>query len=935
MFFKVATFNVRSLFTGFNYLKDIFNKHKFDIVIITETWLSQAIPDNLVCIDGYRVIREDRQGRGGGLAIYHKNNILIRKITIEKNLNSSLEQLWVSFKINNINIGIGGIYRPPNSGVADCINELENSVSQVLPIVDEIILAGDININMLNLVNSNSNQFLSFMEAYGFSIINNEPTRVNNVSSSLIDIIAISNLDLVVSNNTIDAYEISDHSLVYCDMIFDSIKQKQSYRTFRDFKYFDYNMFFRDLISMPWGNLLLLDDVDELVNTFNEYILSVFDVHAPLKTIRISKPKAPWLTDPLKIMIKTKKAALSKYKRTKSNADWQEYKNIRNICTMAERNEKRGYLEFVQNRHNSQKMWETLTLFDIIVKKNNKNEIPEHLCDPNKINDYFVNSVNQMIVPPPYNTINTYNTTCFNPNINLELKNVNEEQIEKIINNIKSNATGNDGISIKMIKICLPFLTPFITLIVNKCITSGKFPVAWKKSLVIPLNKINKPENLSDLRPINILPALSKIVEKAIYEQIYLYVTDNKILPEHQSGFRQNYSTTSALLKVTDDIIGGIDREKVTILLSLDYSKAFDTMNHELLCAKLKYYKFNENSISFIKSFLSNRSQSVTINGITSNSINVIHGAPQGSILAPLLFIIYTSDFHHVLNNFSMHAYADDTNLYYTTNIDHLLNMEVSLNKDIKELITISKNHCLSINPGKSSVIAFGRNKDRQRAIDNISLQVDGHYIQYTDNVKCLGLTIDYNLRFVSHINSIIRKAYGLIKNLYANRHYLNKKLKIMLCNSIILSQFNYCDIVYGPCLDLITSSRIQKVQNSCIRLIFGLRRRDHVSSFTNEIKWLKMHYRRELHIATFTHKLLITQTPIYLVEKLMVRHQAHSRNLRYLNQLTMPQHTSAFYERSFSYYAVTVYNSFPDEIKRLSLNTFKYKTKELLLSKQ
>ena len=142
---------------------------------------------------------------------------------------------------------------------------------------------------------------------------------------------------------------------------------------------------------------------------------------------------------------------------------------------------------------------------------------------------------------------------------------------------------------------------------VNKSINSGQFPTAWKKSLIIPINKINKPDNFADLRPINILPVFSRIVERAIYEQIYLYFTDN-ILPDCQSGFRQNHSTTSALLIVTDGIIDGIDRKNVTILLSLDYNKAFDTMNNELLCAKLKYFNFNENSISLISSILSNRS---------------------------------------------------------------------------------------------------------------------------------------------------------------------------------------------------------------------------------------------------------------------------------------------------------------------------------------
>lgn len=317
-------------------------------------------------------------------------------------------------------------------------------------------------------------------------------------------------------------------------------------------------------------------------------------------------------------------------------------------------------MNFIQEQHNTQKTWETLRLFNVISKKQ-KTNIPDHLSDSDQVNDFFISSVSNIVNSPPQDSIDFYELNTFKPNITFQLVPVNEEAVENAINNIKSNAVGSDQINIKMLKLCVPFITPGITCIINTAITTGKYPRAWKKSLIFPINKINKRVDYSDLRPINILPALSKVLELLVYNQIFDCIQQNSIIPTNQSGFRENHSTTSALLKVTDDIIRGLDNGNVTILLSLDYSKAFDTMNHKMLCTKFKYYGFDETTINFIKSFLTDRRQCVVIIDNVSNDKIVLHGAPQGSILAPLLFIIYTSDFYRYLEYFTPHLYADDT----------------------------------------------------------------------------------------------------------------------------------------------------------------------------------------------------------------------------------------------------------------------------------
>ena len=191
------------MFTGFNELKNIVHKYNFDSFLVTETWLSPIIPSEQVSINGYKIIREDRVGRrGGGIALFHREDINVYKLNIENTNSASLEQLWVSFKINNVTFALGGIYRPPSTNGSDCISELENSISYLTTVVDEIVLTGDININLLNTVNKNSIKFTEFLETYGLSLVNHEPTRVNAYNDSLIDIISISNHELNLTCKT-------------------------------------------------------------------------------------------------------------------------------------------------------------------------------------------------------------------------------------------------------------------------------------------------------------------------------------------------------------------------------------------------------------------------------------------------------------------------------------------------------------------------------------------------------------------------------------------------------------------------------------------------------------------------------------------------------------------------------------------------------------
>ncbi|KAG5870658.1 hypothetical protein JTB14_001042 [Gonioctena quinquepunctata] len=247
--------------TSFDCLKNLIFENDFDVVVITETWLSPDIQDDTVRIQGYGVVRRDR--------LYYKA-FLSLEVLENNDSDHTLEQLWVMLRIQNNCIGLGGVYRPPHTNVLDSITALENTIYFLYPSVDEIILA-------------------DFIEAYGMSIMNNEPTRVTEISSTLIDIIAVTNKNMVVSTHTRNADDISDHCLVYCLLQYKVNKPQQLFKTHRDYKYFVYDDFLDDLRLMPWYDIYQTDDINQIVSLFNTYLLSVFNVHAPVKTVRTSE----------------------------------------------------------------------------------------------------------------------------------------------------------------------------------------------------------------------------------------------------------------------------------------------------------------------------------------------------------------------------------------------------------------------------------------------------------------------------------------------------------------------------------------------------------------------------------------------------------------------------------------------------------------------
>lgn len=622
------------------------------------------------------------------------------------------------------------------------------------------------------------------------------------------------------------------------------------------------------MIYLPWHTFIKEKDLDNKVDIFNDFITQIFNHHAPLKTFRVTKPKAPWLTDTIRAIMRDRDAALNKFKTTKNLQDWTAYKQLRNFTLGAIRREKKAFMDQVCSTNNSKHLWSTINS----INDNHKtHSIPDSISDPEKINDYFSSVFKSN--DDCDDLVNEYNHKHFPVNQKFSFKLASEGDVHSIISGISSNAMGIDNFSIKMIKYCSPVLDKYITHLINFCLEIGKFPNFWKVACIKPIPKVSNPTNYSDLRPISILPVCSKILEKVVFNQIYNFVTENNILSKYQSGFRKFYSTASVLSNVLDNIISSLDEGDLVALLLLDFSKAFDTINHNLLLAKLKYYGFSDMALHFVESYLSKRYQKVLINGKESTKCLIPSGVPQGSILGPLFFIIYIADLFNVIEHCESHCYADDSQLIHRFKKFESHVAQFQINSDLEKLYLASQKHSLDINPLKSSVIYFGT-----KAHDDVEIMCDKKIIPAVDGAKNLGLYIDRDLKFSLHTSKLIQKAYASLKTLYANRDFFSYKLRIILCETLVLSHFNYCNFVYGPFLSQKDLSRIQKVQNACVRFIFGIRKYDHITESYKKLNWLYINNRMTFHFGNFIYNIKINHSPSYLADKLIPRRVMHNR---------------------------------------------------------
>lgn len=940
-YFVIGHLNARSLNKNITELKAIMAETDFDAVSISESWLRSRTPKDRFFIDGYKIFRQDRKNkRGGGVCIYVREEFECKRIKIP-NSPESPEMLWVEVLVNHKKLAIGTLYKAPNIP-CKTFYDAYDSLVYIFSKYEDPILTGDFNVNMLDKESPDFKKLNdSIIEPFDFKQIIDKPTRITDKSKTLIDLLFVKDSNSVKTFGLCDASGVSDHFFIYMAYNIKKPKFQPVTVTRRDFRKFDLTAFQTAAETVNWENVFNVQDVNDKVSILENTIHGLLDIFAPYRTFTIKKANStPWITEEIKEIMNKRDMFKHNFNLTGNRTFHNNYKELRNKVTgMMRQAQKRMFNETINSKvKDSREFYKTVKKLNIISDKNNKVRVN---FSAQTLNDNFVKNNNAHIDPNFISEKLQNLYSKFTPSIHkFSFQPVSEHDVIKVTKSLKSMSVGVDEINSFVIKALLPRISTILMHIVNVSFEHGIFPENWKKAVITPIPKVSIPLSPSDFRPISLLPALSKIIEKLANIQIVAYLVEHNFLDPYQSAYKKNHSTQTALLKLCEDIYDIIDDSEITLLILLDFSKAFDTVNHELLLAKLDILGFDKNTCDWIFSYLSGRQQMVKTDTECSNWSPLLNGVPQGSILGPLLFTILVSDMRRSIWNGSYITYADDTNLYWESEVDTVNSVIDTANQVLEQVSNYCVDTCLRLNETKCKYIFIGSKPAirKLKMVDKNDVKINGKVLESLEFAKVLGVLFDEVLSWQKQVNSCISKAMGNFYQIYRYKRFLEKDAIISLCEAVVLSQFNYCDTVYSN-MDIFLEEKIQKIQNHCLRFIFNYRMKDKCdyNILLKKLNWLNMKQRRIKHGLTMIYKILNGLAPYYLSDSFTLTSEIHNVNTRNAAKSSIwisKGSTSKLHRKSYTCYMAKIFNNLPENIqKSVSVNSFKQAIKVYILS--
>ena len=741
----------------------------------------------------------------------------------------------------------------------------------------------------------------------------------------------------------------SDHYVVYCSRKFRGAFSKDHKLILcRKLKNFNYQTFLQDVSNMPWDTIVRsCGTLDENIDKFIEALALLIERHAPLQQRRVSQKYCPWLTSDFyklrKARGKLKKAAI----KTKSTFLMASYRHVRNkVNLLNSRLKKEYYSNKVQeNIGNIRQTWKIVneivnktsktTKIDSI--KVNDRVITDKKVIPNIMNTYFCSVGENLKSKIPYEP-NPLTTGVYSINNNLKSFNFIEITAEDVVNacsTIKtSHGSGVDGISSFFIKTAIYFLARPLSYIFNCSLLNGTFPDSWKVARVAPIFKEGSADELSNYRPISVLPVLSRLFEKLVYNQLYNYLNEYQFIYRHQSGFRSFHSVVTCLLSNTNDWYFNLDEGKCTGIVFVDLKKAFDTVDHEILISKLSHYGVKNTELKWFCSYLSNRRQCCKVNGESSNFEYIRCGVPQGSCLGPLLFLLYINDMPYALKYSKTTMYADDTSLAYSaksvSDISNVMNYEL---ESLRKWLFSNK---LSLNVAKTTSMLIGtRNRLQDKSngeLHRTNFNISDELIEQKTCVKYLGIQIDSQLKWKEHVESVslkVSRAIGMIK--YAKKFLPTETLKL-LYRGLIEPHLRFCCSVWGSC-GASTRKILERLQNRSVRIITNSPYDAPAEPLLKSLGLPSVNNMIYQESASMVYKAVNNQAPIYLTTLFNRVSSVTSRSLRNSElNIRPPRLKTKHGQNCFAYRGAMVWNSLPSDCKKAnSFQSYKMKLKAML----
>ena len=815
-----ALVNARSIRNKTLILNDFIVEHDVDIFAITETWLRDSDFHDFFCSDicpaGYNFFHDPRTAsHGGGVAVLTKTPFKVVKQQQLANFKNFEAYEAVLKSSGNYNLRLVNIYRPPPStvnglSVALFLEEFSTYLEHLKLAPGLLLMSGDFNFHVDRPNDSDSRRFMSILNSFD---LNQHVVGATHRDGHTLDLIITQVSDDGLVSNCRVGDCISDHFAVHCDLQFKKPPLERKEITCRkirsiDFTDFRYNLSNSCLVLDP------ADDLEALVRQYNVTLRSMLDTHAPLKTRTVTvRPYSPWFTEEIAIEKRKRRALERRWRSTGLNSDYRSFVFQCDVVNSLLRSAKTSYHRDVieSSNHDQRVLFETV---DKLLHTKVEARYPSSSSDHTLANS-FVNFFCEKIVSlrsslDSLTDVRESTSVLMDPSppVSCALSSftvVTEEQLSSLVCSSKIKSCALDPVPAHVLKECLSVLLPALTKIVNLSIESALVPDCFKLALLNPLLK--KPrldfEIYANFRPISNLIFIAKLTEKVVASQLVDYVMRNDLDETFQSAYKQLHSTETALVRVDNDILVALDNHQSVILLLLGLSAAFDTVDHGILLDRLSHrFGICGLALSWFKSYLSNRFQFVEIRGEKSSHQPLTYGVPQGSVLGPILYLLYTSPLGDIVRRYNMgfHFYADDTQLYLS--FDSLsgegqasaVHSIEACASEIDEWMRLNK---LKLNSDKSELLVISSKYRLRPSLDSISIreQVVNSSVSATN----LGLIVDDSLSLEEHVNSISKSCYYHIRRIAKIRKYLSEDSTAALVHAFITCRLdNGNALLYG-----------------------------------------------------------------------------------------------------------------------------------------
>lgn len=904
------------------------------ILLLSETHLTEKIKNQEINIKNYNIIRSDSNSRHtGGTAIYIRKTIQYKVISNEnKNKNMWITSIEI-IKHRNLNGQYTVLYHSPSSSDADFIKFFEEWIEKNNTEEKQHVICGDFNIDISNNTNKKyyKDKLQKTINENGMKQKINEYTRVTKNTKTLIDLL-ITNAE-EIEGKTINEDNISDHTTINIIKYKYKNEIENKEKTITILKY-EKEELQNELKNTDWSfcenkNLSCSEKAEYIVKKLKESI-EKFKKDIILKD---TKNENKWYD---KKLLKMKKSKIETYKIAKQTNDsdtWIKYKTIRNryskMIKMASNNYTKQSIK--ECKGDSKAMWRKIKeltkekqseVHSIEIKGieiSDKNQVAE------KLNDYFIESIqelNKNIKPMPDPIIKKNNERTQIEKFKFEQ--IKYEDIERIIKNIKTKSD-IDMINKNVIINSMPIIGDKIVKIINESFSKGEFPETWKQSQIKPIYKVKNSKNMKDIRPINMLPTYEKIIEKLADEQLQRHIDKNKIITENQSGYRKGHSCETSINMVIQKWKEAIDEDKTIICVFLDFSRAFETIDREILIEKLHEIGIENNELNWYKTYLANRTQTTKVGNQISKIKSNNFGVPQGSVSGAKLFNLYINNIETVIEHSQINMFADDTMIYIISK--DLKQAQTKLNIDLKNIERWLSKMKLKINTEKTKYVIIN---NRQK--EKIKISMQDMEIEQVKTTKYLGIIIDEKLDFKENFDYVCKKMAKKVGFMGRISKKLDLETKITIYKTIIAPHLDYCSsILYLANENQIT--KLQKIQNKAMRIILKLNKYTNIKLMLDMLKWQSVRQRLTYNTLITIHKIDNDILPQYLKKNLIKVGQNSNYNTRNKNELRLPKYKKAKTQNNIFYNGIKKYNEISKEIKNEKrMNIFKKKLSKWIL---